>query len=588
MEIDKGHPKGRTGPALRNNLTDIRNNAQQERNRSLWSQLGPSAALLKTEDIEFREYQFNIVKTIHSGENTLVILPTGKGKTKLKFFAAALPLSMGKKAIIVAAQRPLVAQHYNNARNTFRDPEGIAIVTGETNSGDRAEIEKNAKLMIGTPETFLFDIKSGRMSLEGHSMLIIDETQRVRGDYAYTHLADICNEKGMQIVTFTGSLSSRTEIAQSIVDRLRITRIEARSKKDRDIASYIMPTQVKKRPVEKSETFKEIEKHFKIIMEGNFKILKDATLTGELLKDVKLSKYNHVEEMPYAKFNALGDSIKQLSNDVWTYKISKESLREKAIAAIKSYWKLSYMLHPHVLFETQGYGPVMEHVKQLKKEKKSKSFKELYESYNFQQIGSLMSAAIKSGEEHPKVNELISVLEENKTKKIIVFAQYRSTVRMLVEKLTEKGIAAQPFMGKKDGMTEKQQTQAIEDFKDSKFRVLVSTSIGEEGIDIPKVPLVVFYEPVPSAIRSIQRKGRTGRNQPGEVIILVTNGTRDEVYYRIAGFRESNMNRIVDVLRKDNPNQENAPEAPIQQIPVPKEPAKKKGIKITNQLNLFS
>ena len=51
----------------------------------------------------------------------------------------------------------------------------------------------------------------------------------------------------------------------------------------------------------------------------------------------------------------------------------------------------------------------------------------------------------------------------------------------------------------------------------------MATSIAEEGLDIPEVDLVVFYEPIPSEIRYIQRKGRTGRNAAGSVIILAAN-----------------------------------------------------------------
>ena len=46
---------------------------------------------------------------------------------------------------------------------------------------------------------------------------------------------------------------------------------------------------------------------------------------------------------------------------------------------------------------------------------------------------------------------------------------------------------------------------------------LVATSIAEEGLDIPEVDLVVFYEPIPSEIRYIQRRGRTGRKTAGNV-----------------------------------------------------------------------
>ena len=81
------------------------------------------------------------------------------------------------------------------------------------------------------------------------------------------------------------------------------------------------------------------------------------------------------------------------------------------------------------------------------------------------------------------------------------------------------------------GLTQKQQLSIINDFKAGKFNVLIATSVAEEGLDIPSTDLVVFYEPIPSEIRAIQRRGRTGRKMAGKVIILITKGTPDEGYY---------------------------------------------------------
>ncbi|HNW37759.1 MAG TPA: ERCC4 domain-containing protein, partial [Methanosarcina vacuolata] len=78
-------------------------------------------------------------------------------------------------------------------------------------------------------------------------------------------------------------------------------------------------------------------------------------------------------------------------------------------------------------------------------------------------------------------------------------------------------------------------------FRAGEYNVLVATSVAEEGLDIPSTDLVLFYEPIPSEIRSIQRKGRTGRQHKGRVIILVTKGTRDEAYYWSSKSKEKKM-----------------------------------------------
>ena len=100
------------------------------------------------------------------------------------------------------------------------------------------------------------------------------------------------------------------------------------------------------------------------------------------------------------------------------------------------------------------------------------------------------------------------------------------------------------------GLTQKKQKEIIEQFAGGAFNVLVSTSIGEEGLDIPSVDLVVFFEPIPSAIRTIQRRGRTGRQEQGRVVIFMTLDTRDVGYRWSAHHKEKRMFRTLEQLKK--------------------------------------
>ena len=91
----------------------------------------------------------------------------------------------------------------------------------------------------------------------------------------------------------------------------------------------------------------------------------------------------------------------------------------------------------------------------------------------------------------------------------------------------------------------------IEKFKSGDINVLVATSSAEEGLDIPEVSMVVFYVPIPSAIRKIQRAGRTARLAKGKLKILITKGTRDEIYHYASGAKEKRMHKAIDAI-KDN------------------------------------
>ena len=101
---------------------------------------------------------------------------------------------------------------------------------------------------------------------------------------------------------------------------------------------------------------------------------------------------------------------------------------------------------------------------------------------------------------------------------------------------------------------QKEQQEIIEDFRNGKINFLVSTSIGEEGLDIPEVNSVIFYEPIPSAIRKIQRAGRTARLMKGSLIILVTSNTLDEIFYYASIIKEKRMYKSLESVKKDLDN----------------------------------
>ena len=144
----------------------------------------------------------------------------------------------------------------------------------------------------------------------------------------------------------------------------------------------------------------------------------------------------------------------------------------------------------------------------------------------------------------------------------MVFTQYRDSLEMIHQKLEKEGIKSAKFFGQasrdgEKGLTQKEQKEIIKAFKTGEYDVLLSTSVAEEGIDIPAVDLVILYEPVPSEVRMIQRRGRTGRKRSGRVKVLITNGTRDEGYYWASVNKERRMKHQLidpDVLEELNSN----------------------------------
>jgi len=155
---------------------------------------------------------------------------------------------------------------------------------------------------------------------------------------------------------------------------------------------------------------------------------------------------------------------------------------------------------------------------------------------------------------HPKYQVLVQVLLEelrnNPDSRILVFVKLRDSVKNIVRNLKGIGnIKALRFVGQSTkaaddkGLSQKKQIEILKQFREGiMVNVLISTNVGEEGLDIAECDLVVFYDVVASEIRLIQRKGRTARHRKGRVIILYCKGTHDDVYLRIALNKLKKMN----------------------------------------------
>ncbi len=191
--------------------------------------------------------------------------------------------------------------------------------------------------------------------------------------------------------------------------------------------------------------------------------------------------------------------------------------------------------------ETQDLAAASRYVSRLEKEAargRKISVKKLLLDKKFQEIKNLIVKEAAMGKKHPKLLTLINLLKDETRlagKKVIVFANYRYTVKTISYYLQKNGVSCKWFVGQRNkldvGLTRTEQSTCLEEFKKGEFQVLVSTSIGEEGIDIPECNAVVFYDMIPGLIRAFQRKGRTGRATVGEVIYLIAHGTIEEKYY---------------------------------------------------------
>jgi len=473
--------------------------------------------LIKKNSLEYREYQLNLAfKAL--AQNTLISIPTGLGKTIIALLVIAEALNRFKgSCVLLAPTKPLVYQHFQTLKRHL-NLEDIVFITGEERRISRLS-KWSSKVICATPQTFKNDLPLLDPNI--YSLLIFDEAHRAVGNYAYVDIAKTFKDLSpkTRILALTASLPDSKDKLDEIVKNLNIEKIEVRDEKSEDVKPYIKGTQIEWVNVEMPKVFKILSEKLKEILNDYLKILKEDKI---------------IENKP---------TLKDL------LKIKEEVKRGRDKIALLTCIRLYHALN---LLQTQTLKAFLNFLDKAFERSRSLVTKELERDGRIKEIYELARGYALLEEEHPKLKKLKEILS-NFEGKAIIFASYRDTVDKISEYLSNLGFKVRKLIGKGgvDGLSQEEQIKVLEEMKEGSFNILVATQVGEEGLDIAECNLVVFYDNVPSAIRFIQRRGRTGRKNPGKVIIMLTKGTLDEAFYWISKKRLKDGKALIRNLSKD-------------------------------------
>jgi len=488
-----------------------------------------------------RLYQESILSTA-ALKNTLVVLPTGLGKTNVFLMLTALRLKQypNSKILLVGPTKPLIDQYFSTFEKHFDiKKQNMAIFTGETSPKKRIELWKTSKIIFSTPQSIENDIISKRINLTEVSLLGIDEAHRAVNKYAYVWVAKEYNNiaKYPRIIGLTASPGSDKEKITQICQNLFIEKVEVRTEHDSDVKPYIQETEIKYIEVELTKELKLIKKYLDNALSQRIKKLKDW-------KIIHQTKYLNKTTLISLQSQLHKEAVIQKTNyNLW-----------QGISIVAEIMKLQ---HAVLLLESQGISPLHDYLTDLRAKSittKTKAVKNLVIDSDFKSAFILTDKLKQQNFIHPKLEKLKKIISQNKNNKIMVFTQFRDTGSKITQELnTLPDINAKLFVGqlkkKNTGMSQKEQKVMLDEFRQNKFNILVATSIAEEGLDIPKVDLVIFYEPVPSAIRHIQRKGRTGRLEKGRIFILLSKDTRDVGIRWASHHKQKRMYKILNEMK---------------------------------------
>ena len=457
---------------------------------------------VQKDSIEKRDYQVNLAEQAIR-ENCIVVLPTGLGKTAIALHVIAEYLSKGTGGVLfVAPTRVLVNQHYEFLKNNLT-LDDVSLITGEDTISKRTKLWNNS-VICATPEITKNDFDRGIVSPDQFNLVIFDEVHRTVGDYAYSGIAQRFEDSDIRIVGMTATLPSEKQKATEILTRLKITSVAERTEDSPDVKPYTQETNTEWINVELPDELKEIQKLIKTALDQRYDTLRDNGI--KLASQQSLSALLRIRQFV---LNQNRRSAKPL------------------FTAIRIHYALN-------MLEVHGITPFLKFCERAQA-KKGIGVKDLFEmDPNFTQALILAKQAQSKGIEHPKIPKLKEILD-SVPGKALIFTSYRDSVDLIFNKLNEMGVSAGILIGKagEHGLKQKKQIETVQKFRDGIFQVLVATRVGEEGLDIAEVNQVIFYDNVPSSIRFIQRRGRTGRKDTGKLVVLIAKNTIDETYYWI-------------------------------------------------------
>lgn len=500
---------------------------------------------------EKREYQFSILnKAIY--ENTLVCLPTGLGKT---FIASVLMYNFYRwfpesKLIFMAPTKPLVNQQIDACfQCTKISHEDSCEVTGNQNPQTRQKLYRDHRVFFATPQVIENDLRSGVLeNAKDIVCLVVDEAHRATGNYAYTQVVKLLREKEVdfRILGLSATPGSQIKTVQEVIENLEISKIELRTEESLDIKKYMHQRDLELVNIKFNDEFNGfVQRYEEIILEYLKNLSKYGALKSEETRVARWTKY----------------TILQMRTN-WQHTKKPTLPRNLQGCGESDFALLISLYHAHELLLFYGlkvfYSYIADYIKFDANEPENGSSKEKQMSAcqkrlkgNGKMIALLEDISKSKTASHPKIDYLESLVmkhfsdceEAGKTTKAIIFSEYRDSVDEIVEVLSKHGPLLKPkeFVGKaagknKKGITQKDQIKTVEDFQraeDNKYNILVSTSIGEEGLDIGQVDLIICYDSKSSPVRMLQRMGRTGRKRDGKVFLLLTEGKETDNYYKL-------------------------------------------------------
>nr|XP_020446624.1 LOW QUALITY PROTEIN: Fanconi anemia group M protein [Monopterus albus] len=490
-------------------------------------------------------------------QNTLVCLPTGLGKT---FIASVVMYNFYRwypsgKIVFMAPTKPLVAQQIEACYKVMGIPQAhMAELTGSTAAKQRQELWRSKRVFFLTPQVMVNDLSRDTCPAQQVKCVVIDEAHKALGNHAYCQVIRQLVSQTLQfrILALSATPGGDTKSVQSVISNLLIAHIELRSEESPDIQAHSHQRSVEKVVVPLGEALSAYQARYLQVLEKFMSRLVQNRVMGH--KDLRtLTKYQLILARDQFRKNPpahiKGPQQGMLEGDF-----------ALCISLYHGYELLMQMGLRSLFFYIQGIMDGSREMSRARNElQRTPTFMDLYhemEAMFVKPSAGLDEPFIYS---HPKLEKLEEVVlqhfrlwaessadsnecpgsgPQDVSTRVMIFSSFRESVQEIAVMLNRRAplIRVMTFMGQASagkgvkGFTQKEQLEVVHRFRQGGFNTLVSTCVGEEGLDIGEVDLIVCFDAQKNPIRLVQRMGRTGRKRRGRIVIILAEGREERTY----------------------------------------------------------
>nr|XP_023019452.1 Fanconi anemia group M protein [Leptinotarsa decemlineata] len=479
-----------------------------------------------------RDYQYNIIQKALL-KNTLVSLPTGLGKT---FIAAVVMYNYFRwypqgKVVFMAPTRPLVKQQVDACYDIMAIPKEVtAELTGSQVSNSRKDIWDEKRVFFITPQILQNDLDKFQDLGTKIKCVVFDEAHRAKGNHAYCEVIRklVATNKYFRVLALSATPGGTINDVLEVVRNLLISHLEFRIEESLDVSPYVFQRNLTTVVVPLGEKLQEVkDKYLKVLDYYTRSLVKYKVIPGNYLNLTKGKIFMTMREFQ-AKSKSSSSNYSEITKCLTVCITLYHALELLVRHGLRSFLNFfEEHIDKPILTDKKGVYEIMQDLREYLGPPLSL---ELMPDGSYPEL----PKDVKFG--HPKFYKLRDILlehfkETDGTSRVIVFFEYRDSTKEAYALLLQSRPILKPriFLGHSKGVTQRQQINVVKSFREGTCNILLSTSIGEEGLDVGEVDLIICFDiSNKSPIRMVQRMGRTGRKKKGKIVVLVTEGKEQQ------------------------------------------------------------